>query len=338
MWKTLGHDKAVSSLTRAVGEGRIAHAYIIVGPPSVGKMVLAMDMARALNCDQDAPPCGACKQCTRITNALHPDVRVVERELDDRGRRRTVIRIEQVREIQREASLKPYEGASRVYIFDGADSFQEAGANSLLKTLEEPPDQVVLILLASSAEAIMPTILSRCRRIDLRPVAPKLIAEHLTQHHGSDPEKADEIARLSAGQIGWAIRAVDEPELLERIGQQTDAIEQAVQSGLESRLEYAAQLATRFTRDRTDAFAELGLWLGWWRDVMMISEKTPQLVRNTSRMAALQAVADRLDERRVADVVRAVGRTIELLERNVNPRLAIEELMLAIPMPQPARQ
>ena len=338
MWQTIGHNKAVSSLARALGEARMAHAYLVVGPPSVGKMALAMDVARALNCQGDMPPCGACTQCTRISNALHPDVRLVELETDDRGRLRTAISINQVRDVQREASLKPYEGRSRVYIFDGADRLQDAAANALLKTLEEPPNQVVLILLASAVESILPTILSRCRRVDLRPVGVEIVADHLVQHYEFDPHKADEVARLSGGRLGWAIRAVADPELLEQIGQQVEAVERTVQSGLESRLEYAAQLATRFTRDRADALGELDVWLGWWRDAMMVEEGTPELVRNTSRMSELGAVADRMDKRSIAEAVRSVGRAVELLERNVNPRLAIEELMLAIPMPQPVRQ
>ncbi len=338
MWRTVGHDKAVAALARALGESRIAHAYIIVGPTSVGKMTLAMDVARALNCQGDTPPCGACTQCTRISNALHPDVRLVELETDDKGKLRTSISINQVRDVQREASLKPYEGASRVYIFDGAERLQDAAANALLKTLEEPPDQVVLILLASAMEAILPTMLSRCRRVDLRPVSVEIVADHLVRRHELDPEKADEIARLSGGRLGWAIRAVADPELLEQIGQQVEAVERTVQSGLESRLEYAAQLATRFTRERADALRELDVWLGWWRDAMMVGEGTPELVRNTSRMSELEAVAGRMDKRSIAEAVRSVGRAAELLERNVNPRLAIEEMLLAIPMPQSARQ
>ena len=140
MWRTAGHDKAVNILGRALGEGRTAHAYLVTGPEHVGKMTLALDLARAVNCSGAERPCDACAQCRRVDRGLHADVRVVGVEPGPSGgRQRVAIGIDQVREVQREASLKPYEGSSRVFIFDRAERLTEEAANSLLKILEEPP-------------------------------------------------------------------------------------------------------------------------------------------------------------------------------------------------------
>ena len=334
VWQTVGHDAAVLALSRAVEQGRMHHALLVVGPPRVGKMALAMDVARALNCIEDEPPCGACRQCERISASLHPDVRVIGLGEDAQGRAKTLISIEQVREVQKEASLKPYEGAFRVFIIDGVDRLSDEGANSLLKTLEEPPEQVVLALLASDASAVLTTIRSRCRRLELRPVSVDAIADHLAQALGVENELAQEVARLSNGRIGWAIQAAQEPALLERLADRLDVIERTVLSGLEPRFEYAAQLAGRFAQNRADVLDELGLWLGWWRDVMVVCEGKPELVSHSSRRTALETVASGLDAAQSAVAVRAVERVVGLLERNVNPRLAVEELMLAMPHPQ----
>lgn len=337
MWQTVGHDAAVRALTRAIEQGRMHHALLLVGPPRVGKSALALDVARALNCIGEDPPCGACRQCTRISASLHPDVRVIGVEEDGQGRARTLISIEQVREVQKEASLKPYEGAFRVFVIDGVDRLSDEAANSLLKTLEEPPEQVVLVLLASDADAVLPTILSRCRRLDLRPVSVDTIADHLVKALGVDDARADEVARLPGGKIGWAIQAAQEPALLERLADRLDVIERTVLSGLEPRFEYAAQLAGRFAQSRADVLDELGLWLGWWRDVMVVCEGKPELVWHSSRRPSLEEVATGLDAAQSAVAVRAVERTIGLLERNVNPRLAVEELMLTVPHPRVAQ-
>ena len=139
MWRTAGHDKAIKSLERALAEDRLAHSYLVTGRKRVGKTTLALDLARALNCLSDARPCGECGQCGRISSGLHPDVRLIGLETARSGRLRTLISIDQVREVQRDASLLPYEGRSRVFIFESAEKLSEEAANSLLKTLEEPP-------------------------------------------------------------------------------------------------------------------------------------------------------------------------------------------------------
>ena len=332
MWQTVGHDKAVRALSKALSESRMSHAFLVTGPPRVGKMSLAMDMARALNCVGDDPPCGTCGQCRRITEGLHPDVRIIGLETDDKtGRLRTVLTIEQVRDVQRDASLKPYEGNNRVFIFDGAEKLSEEAANSLLKTLEEPPDQVVIILLASDASNVLPTILSRCRRLDLRPVSVETIVDHLYRLYTTDRKLAEEVARQSGGRMGWAIQATQEPEMLQIIADRLDAIEQTVSATLEARFEYAEQLARRFAQGRAEVLEELDMWMGWWRDVMVISGGKSALVWNVSRISALESAAAGLQTSHVAATIKAIQRAMDLLQRNVNPRLAIEELMLAVP-------
>ena len=296
-------------------------------------MTLALDLARAVNCLEDERPCGECTQCRRIARGLHADVQVVGLETDGsgEGRSRVAIGIDQVREVQRDVSLMPYEGRCRVFIFDGVEHLSDEAANSLLKTLEEPPKQVLLILLASDAGALLPTITSRCQVLALRPVSRRLIACYLETRHNADRNTADEIARLSEGWLGWAVEAIARPEILESIAEKLGSMEEVVKGGLEHRFAYAAGLATTIGRNRDLGRQELTLWLEWWRDVLLVREEAPSFVKYRSRMDTLRAVSSRLSSAQVAQAIGAVRRTAELLERNVNPRLALEDLMLTLP-------
>ena len=335
MWRTVGHDRAVNTLRRGLQGGRLSHAYLVVGPRHVGKMTLALDLSRAVNCLAEERPCGECSQCNRIANGLHADVRVVGVEKDHAsdGRSRVAIGIDQVRDVQREASRKPYEGRYRVFIFDGAEHLSEEAANSLLKVLEEPPDQVIIVVLALDAARMPSTIVSRCQLLELRPLPLSLVAAELKGRYDVSGERAEEIARLSGGRLGWALEALDRPDVLEERGERLATIEEMVHGGLETRFAYAAGLASSFSEDREALLQELGLWLEWWRDVLEIGEGAPDFVTNISRLDGIRGVAGALSRVQVVGALRAVQETSDHLEHNVSPRLALEGLMLALPRP-----
>jgi DNA polymerase-3 subunit delta' len=335
MWSTIGHDRAVNALRRALDSERVSHAYLLSGPRHVGKMTLAIDLARAVNCLGNERPCGECGQCQRIARGLHADVQTVGLDADESagGRSRVTIGIDQVRAVQRDASLKPYEGSCRVFIFDGAEHLSEEAANCLLKTLEEPPDQVILVLLTCDAGSLLPTLVSRCQLLALRPVSVTLIARELELSHGMNGAEADRIARLSDGRPGWAVRASTQPDLLDQITSRLMVVEDIVKSGPEERFAYAASMASSFARNRESAQQELSIWTAWWRDVLLVKQGDPGSVANPSRMDTLQAVADALPPEQVVGAINAVLETADFLDRNASPRLALEELMLAIPRP-----
>ena len=335
MWRTIGHSRAVNVLQRSLDEGRLSHAYLIAGPRHVGKMTLANDLARALNCTGDKRPCGECAQCSRTARGLHADVRVVGLETGETpsGRPRVLIGIDQVREVQREASLAPFEGMWRVIIIDGAEHLSEEAANSLLKTLEEPPDRVVLLLLASEAGALLPTVVSRCQLLELRPVPGPLIARELADRHDVDTGVADDISRRSQGRPGWAFRAINDPGLLEGLAKELDTIESVAKGGVELRFAYAASLASAFDRDRDSGRRELDTWLEWWRDLMLVKEGVPEFATHVSSVETFQTVAAALSSEQVVRSIKAIKEALWYLERNVNSRLALEDLMLVLPRP-----
>ena len=333
MWRTIGHDRAVRILQRSLVDGRVSHAYLVRGPQQVGKMRLASDLAAALNCTEDDRPCGTCSQCSRVARGLHADVHVVglASSAAEDGRARVAIGIDQVREVQREASLTPYEGRFRVFIIDGAEHLSEEASNSLLKTLEEPPDQVVLLLLATEASHLLPTIVSRCQLLELRPVPTPAVSQFLQSEYAAGEEDAEQIARLSEGRPGWAVNAAEDRSLLEELDRKLETIEKVVRGDREDRFAYASTLATSIVRDREAGRRELGLWLQWWRDILLVTEGVPDLVTHLSRIETLKAAAKGLTPAGAAWAINAVQDTLQHLERNVNPRLALESLMLDLP-------
>ena len=333
MWQVRGHEPLLRQLDKSIKEGRYAHSYLLVGPPQVGKRTLAINMAQSVNClSPESAPCGQCSQCQRIASAQHADVLVigVGRGEED-GPSRSEIGIGDVREIERQASLKPYEGSHRVFIFDGAERMSEEAANALLKTLEEPPPQVLIILLTSQEEALLPTILSRCRRLELKPLPFSEIVKELIETHSLSQEEAEKLARLSMGCLGWAISAVSDPSIMEKRSDELERISELSVSSLEDRFSYASDLGSLFYKNRGEARDALRLWLRWWRDLLLIKEGAEEYVHNIDWSDTLRLRASELATTQVTAFIKALLTTLEALEHNANARLALEVMMLSLP-------
>ena len=342
MWQIRGHELLLSQLSKSLQDGTYGHAYLVVGPAQAGKGTLALNVAQTLNClSLDDAPCGECLQCSRIASDQHADVQVirVQRDAEDAPLRRE-IGIDDVREVQRKASLMPYEGRHRVFIFDGAEYMSEAASNALLKTLEEPPPQVMIILLTAREDALLPTIRSRCRRLELRPLPLAKVAEELSDAHSIGSEEAEKLARLSMGSLGWGLSAAGDSSIMDRREEELDGIARLWMASLEDRFSYASEVASLYSKNSEQARRLLYRWVHWCRDLLLIQEGAEEFVRNIDRMATLRSMAGGLSTAQVAEFIRAVLNTLEALEQNANARLALEVLMLSIPRgttPEPER-
>ena len=327
----IGQERAQAALERGLADGRAAHAYLFVGPERVGKRTLALKLAQALNCEDDERPCGECSTCRRIAGGIHADVQTVtvEEAKDDEGMQKG-IHVSQIREIERATALKPFEGLTRVVIINPAEEMNAAAQNAFLKTLEEPPPQVVFVLVAADESRLLPTIRSRCQRLELR--LPSLAdVEAALLERGVEGERARLLARLSRGRIGWALEMADDASLLER---REESLAQARALGsmrVAERLALAERLAGGYRRDPERLLAELGSWRGWWRDVVLVQAEAEDGIANIDHLAELREDAARLSRDGVAAFVRAVGEAGRQLQENAQPRLVLETLLLGAP-------
>lgn len=324
-WPVYGHDWAVEHLRKGMANGRIRHAYLIVGPESVGKNTLAHALAQALNCTHPEDverPCGQCRSCKLIASGNHPDM--LYPELDPST---GVLKIEEVRSVTGRIALKPYEARYRIAIFGDFDHAQPRAQDALLKTLEEPPPNAVLILLAPTAESLLPTITSRSQLISLRLVPADTIAEVLIQRRAADPQQAALLASLSGGRIGWAIRAFEDPSLLDQRHLALDLLEQALSQNRAGRFALAEDLG----KDKLALPPLLELWQTYWRDALLLCEGSQASPANIDREETLRQLAGTLTPDEALKALRATRQTLHNLVYNLNLRLALEVMFLDYP-------
>lgn len=298
-------------LERSVTENRLRHAYLLVGPSRVGKTEVARWLATRLNCLGASPPCGNCRACQLMATGTHPDVRAVQLPADRdptlglaidvpqasaRGTERA-ISIAQIRALQHDASLAPHEGRWKVYLITGAESLSLEAANCLLKTLEEPPERVVLILTVVDQQELLPTVVSRCQVIRLAPVPSSAIAKALEADHGCDAERARLLARLSGGRPGWAIAAAAEPTELEERTRALSDLEQTLGRGYRERLGIAERLAADYSRDQGKVLRILTSWQLFWWDVQLIRHGCADLITNSDREDLLRSLSHQVPAR-----------------------------------------
>ncbi len=317
----LGQEGAVERLKAALRQGRLAHAYLFLGPDGVGKAATARALAGALNCTaplEDGDACGACPSCRRLAAGTHPDFLVI---LPTSEGRQPQIKIEQIREFRRLTAYPPVGGGWRVALINPAEALNDAAANCLLKTLEEPPAQHLLILTAGVEDDLFPTVVSRCQKLAFSPFPYALIIRELVAR-GRSQDQAGLLAALSGGSLGRALSL--DPEALAAERRQVLAdLEQLPRGGLSQVLDWAGRLAKN--QAESDHFLLLAQL--WYRDLLLLHfGADPALLAHRDCLAELQRDQARGGPEAWLANFNSLAAAHRSLQANLNPELTLDIL------------
>ncbi|MDY0268024.1 DNA polymerase III subunit delta' [Trichloromonas sp.] len=314
----IGHERQKDILRRALAHGRLAHAYLFEGPEGVGKRLMATALVRALFC-AEGTGCGRCPACRKIDHHNHPDLHILEAD----GQ---TIKIEQVRALQKELTFRPLEGPRKVCLIDGAERMNAAAANSLLKTLEEPSGDALLILLSSRPESILSTIRSRCQRLPFTRLPQARIKEVLLERMELDPTQGHILAALSEGSFKKAL-GKDRDLYLEKRRE----LLKSLTALAPSRVLPLFELANTLAEEKDRLFEILDIFQAFYRDLLLYRQGRPEdelvnidLAEKIRRVASRESLPSLLTK---LDAIEAGRRH---LERNVNRQLAVEVLLMRL--------
>ncbi|MDD5439111.1 MAG: DNA polymerase III subunit delta' [Candidatus Omnitrophica bacterium] len=321
----IGHEKELNHLAEDINRDMMSPAYLLTGPEGVGKKIVALEFAKLLNCVGSIPgqrPCRECISCRKIGARTSPDVFVIVPE--GRGH---IITIDAVRDIKREANLKPYESSYKVFIIDDAESLTQESANSLLKILEESPAKNVFILITAYPERMLPTIVSRCRAMRFSVLAQETVERFLIQQHNVPHREACAIARFSGGRIGVAVRMKDS-----HMGDRKNAALDKVRELIDNRrMRFEAKLWEY--QDRSRLKEDIAYIVSFFRDMAVYKvcgAHAEKHIVNSDRIQDITRISGFLSLDSLEDLI---GRLIDLdgyIDRHANIKLVVDAIISAL--------
>jgi DNA polymerase-3 subunit delta' len=337
----IGNTRVKEALKRMITSGRLPGSLLFAGEEGVGKRLFALEVARALNCrtPKDSEACGVCPSCVRITKLNYPErddaeewTQIIWTDHPDVGlviAPKRVLRVEQMRQIEKEANFRPFEGKARVFLIDEADKLNDASANALLKVLEEPPRTSHLILITARPAMLLPTILSRCQMIRFAPLPPAEIETHLLKNNIADSKTAKLRARAAGGSLGRAL-SNDMVTFTSQRKAMLGVLNALVMTNDRAQLLRSAEQLNE--AQYKDEFEErLDVLETLIRDAWMLSlGANHQLLVNEDLASELEKISQRMDPRRVSDWILQIEDVRESLIVNVNRKATIDSLFLTM--------
>ncbi|MGB9082170.1 MAG: DNA polymerase III subunit delta' [Desulfuromonadaceae bacterium] len=315
----LGHDRIVEVLRRSLSGGKTAHSYLFEGVPGSGRKKTALTLIQALFCTalpDDA--CGVCPSCRKIDGGNHPDIHLISPLPDKRD-----ISIEQLREMQHILSLRPYEAPRKACIIDPAERMSVSAANSLLKTLEEPPGNALIILLTENAGMLLPTVRSRCQLVRFAPLSPEHVLS-LLELGGMAPEAAALVAPMAGGSMQRALELDNESLVVRR-----EAVLSRMSQLNIHKIATVFDAAEELSGNRDATLELLDMLLSFYRDAVHLGAGNGDIV-NRSVRSAIESIATRRSFPRNLELLERIYETRRDVQRNANPKLALDHLFMSM--------
>jgi DNA polymerase-3 subunit delta' len=338
----IGNEEAREALRRLLSNARLPGSLLFTGEPGIGKKLFALELAKALNCRnrKGVEACDECSSCRRIASSTFPPF---GKDEDDKNRLiwsehadvamvrpyKQIIRVGPVRELEREANFRPFEGAARIFIVEDADYMNDQAANALLKTLEEPPSTSHLVLTTSNPTALLATIRSRCQIIRFAPIATADVQQFLTEEEAMAPGDAQLLARTSRGSLGRALSA-DIETYRERRAAMLTVLESLTLTGDREQLIRSAE-ALAAVKERDDYEQLLDVLEVLIRDAWALKLGRPkERIVNSDLLSELQKIAGELKSEQAASWLIQIEELRAALEVNINRRVASDALLLSM--------
>ena len=321
----IGHSTKVELLKRALVNQRVNHAYLFVGAKGIGKEFVARQYAIALNCLNDKQNgCGTCRSCRKFLSSNHPDFQIIRPTANS-------IVIEQIRNLQKDLVYKPYESKWKVYIIDEAEKMTLEAANSLLKTLEEPPKYAVMVLISSQKDALLPTLLSRCQLIQFSKLSKENVKAYFDKviEPGLGEVDLDEVISLSNGSIGQALNLLHDDQIwLDR----KRIIEFLLKLNNQSNLEIYEMIQSLKLGKDLRRWEDLNSIIkSFYRDLVILKSSSNRgLVINQGFLNELNLFKDNYSRLDLEEVIKLIERTNNLIIANVDRELALEVMLQKI--------
>lgn len=317
----IGQDNIINILKKDIDNKAISHAYIFRGPKGIGKYSLAMAFTSAINCKSQTYGCDSCSSCVKMESLNHPDVKVLRAEGSSMG-------IDTIRdEIQKDLSVVPYLGGKKIYIIDGADKMTPQAQNCLLKTLEEPPSSVIIILLCESMEQLLPTVISRCQRFEVKRVAPDLLEKFLLDKYRFQSDKIKVVSAFSQGIIGKAKDFIDNPQFIEY----RQSVEKIIEGiFIKDSLSILSSMEI-LEEKKEDIDIIMDMITSWLRDinVYILTQDENRLI-NIDKKDRIRSFSRGLNSQKLVDIINIINEARNNMRYNSNYQLNIEVMLLKI--------
>jgi DNA polymerase-3 subunit delta' len=329
-----GQQRAIVFLRGIITNKRVASAYLFTGIQGIGKTTTALAFALLLNCMDPAAEeaCTRCESCKKLLDGNHPDLLIIEPDQEKK-----VIRIDQIREIERYLAFPPVFGRYRIIIIDPAENMSDEAANAFLKTLEEPPPCTIFILNVRETGELPPTIVSRCQKVPFKPLPTEVIVDWLVSEGNVSRERAAIVARLSEGSLGRAISLANDELFAER-AQWLDMLHRVVSGSLDTLLELAQKCSGLDKRAASGKGSKdsrialmLGIWKSWYRDLLLIKlGGSWDLVFNSDFGGHLKEASGRYSIETLIRSLAVISRAERDLMNNKNPLFLIERSLIGL--------